>query len=242
MIYTFTARKGGTGKTTTAATLAQAAAHRGRRALAVDLDPQANLSYLLAADARQAGAYELLHGTPAAELIQHSPQGLDVIAGSMELETETTFTGSARRLAAALKPLEDDYSIIVIDTPAYSGELQYNAIQAAQGLIIPLSANSLCLQSLYQTAATLPAFRKSNPALTVTGCILTKYDKRTNVAKHFSATIQEKAEALNIPFLGTVRQAAAVETAAGFQESIFDFAPRSKPAADYLAIYDKLTI
>ena len=55
-ILTTATQKGGTGKTSTAAALAQAAANEGRRVLAVDLDPQGQLSYTLAADTRRPGS------------------------------------------------------------------------------------------------------------------------------------------------------------------------------------------
>ena len=69
-IITIANQKGGTAKSTTAAALAQAAAHRGRRTLAIDLDPQGNLSFFLAADVTRAGAFEVLEGQPAAEAAQ----------------------------------------------------------------------------------------------------------------------------------------------------------------------------
>ena len=66
MIYAICNQKGGVGKTTTAAALLQAAAFKGKKALAIDLDPQSNLTYCLAADSNRPGSFELLHGTPAA--------------------------------------------------------------------------------------------------------------------------------------------------------------------------------
>ena len=72
MILTIANQRGGAGKTTTAAALAQAAAHRGRKTLAVDLDPQGSLSYFLAADTARAGAFEMLEGQPAADAVQHT--------------------------------------------------------------------------------------------------------------------------------------------------------------------------
>ena len=132
-IITVAIQKGGTGKTTTAAAVVQAAAYRGRSVLAIDLDPQGNLSFTLAADTSKPGSYDLLGGAAAADLIQHKP-GYDVIPASWNLSTITSGRGSARRLQKAIEPLKKEYDLIVIDTPPTAGELQYNALQAATGL------------------------------------------------------------------------------------------------------------
>ena len=104
-------QKGGTGKSTTAATLAQAAACKGLRVLAVDMDSQHNLSYALAANNDQCDALALLEGEPVRDLIQTTPQRVDVIASNMRLATVGSGRGSARRLAAALAPIRDEYEI-----------------------------------------------------------------------------------------------------------------------------------
>ena len=77
------------------------------------------------------------------------PQGADVIAASWNLSTITTGRGTARRLQRALEPVKENYDLITIDTPPTAGELQYNAMQAATGLIIPLQADIYNMQSLY---------------------------------------------------------------------------------------------
>lgn len=233
-------QKGGTGKTTTAAALAQAAAYKGRRVLAIDLDPQANLSFALAANTRGAGAMALLEGTPARELIQRSPQGLDVIAAEWSLATATSYTGSARRLERALEPIKKDYDIIVMDTPTQAGELQFNALQAATELVIPIEADGYNLQSLYQTADTAQQIRGSNPGLSIAGILFTNHSPRTKHDRQLAETIKERAAAAGIPYLGTISRAIAITEAADLQTSLYEHAPRSKPAQDYLAILEKL--
>ena len=241
MIYTIATAKGGTGKTTTAAALAQAAAYKGKKALAIDADPQGNLTFALAADARQPGCYDLLHGTPAADLIQHSPQGLDVISASLDLQTETSGKGTARRLQTALEPIRRKYNTIVIDTPATAGELQYNALQAADRLIIVLEADAFNVQALYQIADTAAHIQQSNPRLKIAGVLLARFEGNTNFNKYMRDQIEATAKALHIPYLGTVRKATAAKEATGLQQSLFDYAPKSNPAQDYLRIYEAIT-
>lgn len=240
-IITVALQKGGTGKSTTAAVLAQAAAYRGKRALAIDMDPQGNLSFALGADMQARGCYELLEGGDPAGLIQTTGQGVDVIPASWNLSTISSARGSARRLQKALQPIKDNYDLILIDTPATAGELQYNALQAATGLIIPLQANTYNIQSLYQITDTARQFQESNPALQITGYILTMYDARTTIARQMALAIDQTAQEIGVPYLGTIRRGVAIQEAATLQQSLFEYAPKSKPALDYMALYDKIT-
>lgn len=242
-IYTISTDKGGTAKTTTAAVLAQAAHHAGKRVLAIDLDPQGNLTYCLAADARQPGSYELLHGAPSSSVIQTTPQGVDVIPASRNLLTEASAAGSARRLSQALEPIKKKYSACFIDTPATAGELQYNAMQAADRLIIVLEADGYCVQALYQIHDTAEQIRQSNPRLKYAGVIITKWETNAaNIEKYLRDQIKQTAEALRIPYLGEVRrQRAPLKEATAFQQSLYDYAPKCNPAADYMAIYERIT-
>ncbi len=240
-IITVAIQKGGTGKTTTAAALSQAAVYRGQKILAIDLDPQGQLSFTLAADTTKPGSYDLLNGTEAAELIQHIRDRLDVIPASWNLSTITSGRGSARRLQKAIAPIKKEYDVIFIDTPPTAGELQYNALQASTGLIIPLQADIYCLQSFYQIIDTARQIRESNPDLSIMGIVFTQYDKRSTISKQMKATITEQAEAAGIPCLGAVRAAVVVKEAAALQQSLFDYAPKSKPATDYLDLYDIIT-
>lgn len=239
-IFTVAIQKGGTGKTTTAAVLAQAAAFRGRRVLAIDLDPQGNLSFALAAIPGGGNSYDLLTGEPPESLIQTTRQGLDVIPAARDLSTIITGKGSARRLQMAIKPLKEEYDLIIIDTPPTAGELQYNALQASTGLIIPLQADIYNVQSLYQITDTARQIQESNPELSITGIVITQYDGRSTISRQMKEAVTEKAAAMNVPCLGTTRAAVAVKEAAALQQSLFEYAPKCKPAADYLAIYDSL--
>ena len=235
-------QKGGTAKSTTAAALAQAAAHSGRRVLAIDLDPQGNLSYFLAADVTLPGAFEVLEGEPAAGAIQRAPaEGLDVIAASWNLQTISSSRGSARRLKTALRPIAARYDLTIIDTPPTAGELQYNALMAADSLVIPLQADIVGLQGLYQMADTAQQIQQSNPELTIRGYILTRCGGRSTLARQMAETIEARARDMGIPFLKAIREAVAIREAQTLQRDLYEYAPRSKPAADYMELFTLLS-
>jgi len=239
-VYTVFSTKGGTGKTATAAALAQAFALDGKKALAIDLDPQANLSFCLAADLNAPGALEMLQGD--APNVQHSPQGLDVISANSSLSSVRAYKGSALRLQAALEPLQSLYDFIVIDTPPALGESALNALQASQAVLCTLEADASSLQGLYYTAEIVRELKaSSNPDLTIAGTVLTRYNPRTRFSAEMLEQIRTAGKELSAPLLGTVRQGIAVREAAGLQRSLFEYAPKSNPAQDYLALYHALT-
>ena len=240
MILSLAVQRGGTAKTTTAAALAQAAAHQGEKVLAIDLDPQGNLTYSLQADGNGRGSFDLLEGTPARRIIQQTSSGIDVIPSNWALSTIQSSTGSAKRLQRALEPVRNRYRLIVIDTPPTAGELQYNALQASTGLVIPLQADIFGLQGLYQIADTARQIQRTNPALEIIGIVFTRHNPRSTIARQMQDTITETAQGLNIPCLGAIREAVAVREAQALQRSLYEYAPNSKPAQDYLTLYQKI--
>lgn len=238
-IITIAISKGGTAKSTTAAALLQAGAQAGAKTLAIDLDPQANLTHLTGGTQNE-GSYLFLRGAKPKDVIQHTAQGIDLIAASRALATEKSEKGSATRLRKAIQPIKRAYDLIIIDTPPTASELLYNALQAATGLIIPLQAGILDLQGLTQIAETAALIQQSNPDLSVLGVLITRYSGRTNLSKQLKEIIADAAANMQIPYLQEIREGIAVQEAAAMRVSLFKHAPKSKPAIDYMALYNKI--
>ena len=236
-IFTTAAIKGGTGKSTTAAALSQAAAASGKKVLAIDLDPAGNLSMMLGADLNTGGSYYLLHGEDPADLIQKTEQGVDVIPGSPNLATEVSKTGSAFRLQDALEQIRKRYQYIFIDTPPTMGELVYNALQASTGLIIPLEADTSSVQGLYRICDVARGISKTNQELKITGVILTRYDSRPKLNKYLRDSIEAAGKEVGAPFLGVIRPGVAIKESQALRQSLYLYAPKSKPAQDYMDIF-----
>ena len=241
MILTTAIIKGGAGKSTTAAALLQAAARCGEKALGVDIGPQANLTLFLAADQNRPGAIDLLHGAAAADLIQHTPQGIDVIAGAPDLAAEVTRAGSGRRLETALKPVNEEYDLIIIDTPPQTGELLFNALQAAEGVLIPLEADSAHIQGFYQIADIAHQMQHSNPKLEILGSVVIRYDSRPGVNRALLEKVRSIGDEIGAPLLQCIRQDCKIREAQGFRLSLYEYKPRCKAAADYMELYRTIT-
>ena len=241
-------QKGGTAKTSTAHALVTGAAYKRKSSLAIDFDPQGIRSFMMGADANRAGAYELMKQKAQAErIIQRTCQG-DIIPASLNLAAaDIEFSGKPGRdffLQAALEPLQDAYDVAVIDTPPTLGTLLVNALTASDEVIIPMNADILSLQGLYQLAETINQVKSfCNKGLKVTGILLTRYSGRTVLARDIKETIEAKCAELGIPLLNTViRDGVAVREAQTTQESLFAYAPNSNPAKDYLQLFDEINL
>lgn len=245
MILTVANQKGGVGKSTSAAALATAATYKGKKSLLIDLDPQGNASYIMGANLQDIGSYELLveHKT-AASCIQHTAQG-DIIASSLKLalaESQLTDEDRLYSLKAAIKPIKAKYDLIVIDTPPVLNVLLFNALNATDKVIIPLYADILSLQGLYQLVHTIESQQKNNKALELTGVFFNKHNTRTVLARDTMETMRAKCKAMGVPVLkSTIREAVAVREAQTLQQSLYEYAAKSKPAQDYIKLLEEVT-
>jgi chromosome partitioning protein len=178
-------QKGGVAKTTTTLNLGVALKDMGARVLAVDLDPQSNLSMSQGIDveALGLGMYHVLTGSAAiAEIIEAreidvAPAGIE-LAGA-ELALSATI-GRERALERALRPVRELYDYVLLDTPPSLGLLTINAMVAAEGVIVPVQCEYLSLRGLAQLNQTLQQVRENlNPVVDIVGILPTMYDGRT---------------------------------------------------------------
>lgn len=231
-------QKGGVGKTSTAHALISGLTRRGYNTLAIDTDPQGNLTYAMGADENEPGVYELLKGkVTALDIVQHTPLG-DIIPGNLLLagaDMEFADTGREYLLSEALDEAERYYEFIIIDSPPQLGILTINVLTAANDLIIPMGADIFSLQGLIQLYATINKVKKRcNPALEIAGLLITRYSGRSILSKELKETIRDRAGQIEANFFETViREGVAVKEAQVQQTSVFSSSPRSNPAVDY---------
>lgn len=241
-IITIANQKGGVGKTTTAHALVTGLAAKGYKTLAIDTDPQSNLTVTMTADDTQPGIYELLKGSvELLEAIQHTPQG-DIIGASLMLagaDIEFHSVGREYLLADALSKLKHDYDYIVIDSPPTLGILTINALTAATDVIIPMGADAYSLQGLAQLYTTIKTVKRlCNPALNIAGVLITRYSGRAVLSQELRETIKRNAAQIDANLFKTmIREGIAIKEAQTRRESIF--AARSNAASDYRAFVDE---
>ena len=244
---TLTNQKGGVGKTTTAHILSSGLVKAGFRVLVVDIDPQTNLTYTagIEPEETQFDLYDLLKGEATAEeAILHTAAGFDMIAGSLNLagaDMEFTKAGREYILKELLEPVAGNYDFCIIDTPPALGILAVNALTASDEVIVPMGADVYSLQGLSQLHGLFENVRKyCNPALTINGLLLTKYNPRTNINKQLKESLHDVAGLLQTKVYSTqIREATAIKEVQFLQSDIFKEYPAANVTADYQQFIDE---
>ncbi|WP_217614112.1 ParA family protein [Cellulomonas sp. GbtcB1] len=194
-------QKGGVGKTTTTINLAAALAEYGRRVLIVDFDPQGAASVGLGANPHELDrtVYDLLVDRHARveELIRPTeipnldllPANIDLSAAEVQLVSEVARESILSRV---LRPVLDDYDVVLVDCQPSLGLLTVNALTAAHGVLIPLECEFFALRGVALLVETIEKVRdRLNPRLEVDGILATMYDPRTLHAREVVARVYE---------------------------------------------------
>jgi chromosome partitioning protein len=232
-------QKGGTGKTTTVRTLTDAFRRSGVRTLAIDLDPQGNLSdyFDLSPDVDPTIADVLSGRCSAAEAIHE-----DIIPANLTLaEAELMLGGKMGReltLRRALAKLPDDYDVILIDCPPSLGLLTVNALVAADRALLTAEAQYFALQGVEQAMEVVELARDGlNPQLTLLGVLLNRADMRTVHSREALTSLKQRFGD-EMVFDTVVRASIAYAESAERAMSILDHRPDL--GEDYLALADEV--
>ncbi len=262
----FINEKGGSGKTTLVANIASyLASKRGRRVLAVDLDPQGQLGKVLGLEVRRArrNSVELLvdsllgeptrpesldavSGPAGLPSVSTRFPGLDVIVSNKSLALFPYWTGPqgddpTGRLAEALDqaPRLDDYDFVLFDAPPSFGPLTLNVLRASEEVVIPVPLTYLALDGCAELMRTIEMVhgRYNHPALRVTMVIPT-FHRRTRLANE----ILEKLKARFPKELAhtVVGFHVKIDEAQSRGLSIFEHAPGNRGAKIMAALAEEL--
>ena len=231
-------QKGGTGKTTAVRALTDVFRRSGVRTLAIDLDPQGNLSdyFDLPPDVEPTIADVLAGRATAAEAIH-----ADIIAANLSLaEAELMLGGKMGRelaLRRALAKLPDDHEAILIDCPPSLGLLTVNALVAADRAILTAEAQYFALQGVEQAMEVVELARDGlNPQLSLLGVLLNRADMRTVHSREALASLKDRfGEEV---FATVVRASIAYAESAERATSILDHRPDL--GEDYVALADEV--
>jgi chromosome partitioning protein len=229
------------GKTTTAINLASSLAAAERRVLAIDADPQGNLTSGLGrrATGPRPSLYDaLVDQRPLQEVLvatdlEHlalAPADRNLAGAEVEL---VPMMAREYRLREALAPLVDRYDYVFIDCPPSLGLLTVNALTAADSLLIPLQCEFFALEGVSELMNTLGRVQKAlNPALGVEGVLLTMVDERNNLTQQVRTEAQ--AYFKDRLFRTIVPRSVRLAEAPCFGKPILLYDIRSKGAQAYL--------
>ena len=231
-------QKGGTGKTTTVRTLADVFRRCELRVLAIDLDPQGNLSDYFDVDPEaEPTIADVLSGRAAlADAIRD-----DIVPANLPLaETELALAGKIGReltLKRTLRDVQRRYDVILIDCPPALGLLTVNGLVAADHTLISAEAQHFALQGVVQVLDMIEVARDlHNDELNWLGVVLNIADMRTVHSREtYAALKQEYGDKV---FDTTIRASIAYAESAERGVSILDYRPDL--GRDYLALADEV--
>jgi chromosome partitioning protein len=240
-------QKGGVGKTATVAALAAGLSLRGQRVLAVDADPQGNLSLSLGVSATAAArtTYDLLLNPAAAveQCVQPVPWGeaaviaSDVRLAAAEVELAAVPDRNSRLAAKLNQPLPYDY--VLVDTPPSLGFLTLNALTAAGSVLIPVQCSYLAMQGLRQLLDTIEAVQAhGNAELRILGALLTMYDPRTLHTQQVEQRLRDHFG--DLVFATVVRRSVVFDYATVAGEPLPIYRPDSPGAEAYRQVTDEV--
>jgi chromosome partitioning protein len=236
-VLAFANQKGGVAKTTTTLNLGVALVEQGLRVLAVDLDPQGNLTMSQGwnPDEIDRSMFDVLvHRLPISEIVRKNE--LDVAVSSIDLAGAelalSSMIGRERALEKALLEVRENYDYVLIDTPPSLGLLTINALVAADGVIVPVQCEYLSLRGLVQLENTLSMIRENlNPHVAIQGILATMFDRRLLHSREAVEILKENFGdlVLNTKIRKTVRYAEAPVKG----QSILKYDPSGEAASMY---------
>lgn len=240
-------QKGGVGKTTTAINLSACLAEKGQKVLAIDMDPQGNMSSGLGLDKDSIDKtiYDMIIGeNDVEEVIDHGTiDNLDILPSNVDLsavEIELIDVDNKEFIVRdAIQKIRDNYDYIIIDCPPSLSLLTINAMTTADSVLVPIQCEYYALEGLSQLIHTVELVKERlNSILEIEGVVFTMYDARTNLSLQVVENVKDNLQQ-NI-YKTIIPRNIRLAEAPSYGTPINQYDPKSAGAESYMRLAEEV--
>lgn len=240
-------QKGGVGKTTTAINLSACLAEKGQKVLAIDMDPQGNMTSGLGLDKDDVDKtiYDMIIGEEDIEAVirKETIENLDILPSNVDLsavEIELIDVENKEFIVKnSVQKVRDNYDYIIIDCPPSLSLLTINAMTTADSVLVPIQCEYYALEGLSQLIHTVELVKdRLNSKLEIEGVVFTMYDARTNLSLQVVENVKDNLQQ-NI-YKTIIPRNIRLAEAPSYGTPINQYDPKSAGAESYMRLANEV--